>query len=138
MTRRRLGVMLGCGLGALILADASPSAAQQAPGQVPLQEVLALAKPYPNLQFEVKAELLRAGVKKEDVACTGHNFPPDWSRLAGVRHGPYACRIGKRTLIVAARETFYDVNGHKLAPDTSEARVRAAKVVETGLKWRWR
>jgi hypothetical protein len=138
MTRRAAWLMFGSVWATLLVAGVSPSAAQQALGQVPLQEVLALAKPYPNLQFEVKAELLRAGVKKEDVGCTGQNFPPEWSRLAGVRHGPYACRIGKRTLIVAARETFYDVNGHKLAPDTSEARVRAAKVVETGLKWRWR
>ena len=105
---------------------------------VPLADVLALAKPYPNLLFEIRAELVRAGLKRDAVTCTAPRFASDWTQLRGGRHAPYACRVGPRTLTIGARRTVFDGNGHKLAADDPSTRRKAARLVESGLTWRWR
>ena len=114
--------------------------AQPAPqgGSLPLAEVLVLAKPYPNLMQEVRLELLRAGVRKEAVVCSGRRLSAEWPALTGARTAPYECRIGRRKLVVTARQTFYDANGHRLSSEDPQVRRRAVKVAETGLQWRWR
>ena len=136
-------LMIGLGL-AISVACASVVVAQQGvprshvPGPVTLNDVLELARPYPNLVFEIRAELVRAGLRRDDVVCDGWRFGADWGRLVGARSQPYDCRIGRRTLVVSARQTFYDANGHKLAGDDPQLRRRAARLVESGLQWRWR
>lgn len=123
---------------ALPLGGTPPAVAQLAPVSLPLGTVMALAKPYPNLLFEVRAELVRANLRTDDVTCSGERYPGDWGLLSGAPHAPYQCRIGRRTLIVRARQTVFDRNGHKLGVDDAQARNRAVKLVETGLHWRWR
>ena len=122
---------------ALASSWASPLAAQPSAG-LPLTDVLALARPYPNLLFEVRAELVRAGLRKEDIVCSGRGFTTDWPQLRAARRAPYACRIGRRTLVVTARQTYLDANGHRLAAEDAATMKRAVRVVEAGLAWRWR
>lgn len=99
---------------------------------------MAVAQPYPNLLVEVRLELVRAGLKRDDVVCRGRRFGREWIALEGARHAPYQCKIGGRTLSIAGRQTYFDANGHRLKPDDPQLPRRAARVVEAGLTWQWR
>ena len=106
-------------------------------GSVPLADVLEVAKPYPNLVLQVRLQLVRANVKREQVVCSGARYSPTWINLGGARLAPYACKIGKRTLVVDAAQNYFDRNGRKLKIDDPEVMRKAAKVTEKGLTWRW-
>jgi hypothetical protein len=112
---------------------AAPATARQ-PTDVPLEHVLALAKPYPNLVLQIRLELVRASLKRENVSCAATPAGAGNPRLAAVRIAPYRCTIGKRQLIVETTPTFLDAGGRRLkGADLS----RAASVREERLKWRW-
>ena len=134
----RIVVSLSIGLYVLCALTAAAQTGAPQAGSLPLADVLAVAKPYPNLTQEVRLELVRAGARKEAIVCSGRRFDADWPGLAGARSAPYDCRIGRRMLTVSARQTFYDANGHRLGSDDPLLRKRAVRVTETGLQWRWR
>ena len=125
-----MAVMLGVG-------TCEPAAAAEDAVRVPLADVLALAKGYPNLVQQVRLELVRAGVKREAVTCQARRLPSTFGKLGGTSVAPYRCGIGKRTLEITARQTFYDANGHKLA-DGAAIAARAVRVAQTNLAWGWR
>jgi hypothetical protein len=107
-------------------------------GSLPLADVLEIAKPYPNLTLQVRLQLVRANVKRDQVVCTGGRFGQRWATLNGARLAPYECAIGKRTLVVTANQTFFDKNGRKLTAADPALPVKATKVKETGLAWKWK
>lgn len=107
-------------------------------GSLPLVEVLDLAKPYPNLVMQVRLQLVRANLKREQVVCSGARFGNQWSNLGGARLAPYACAIGKRTVVIDGNQSYFDRNGRKVKADDPDLPRKAAKVKETGLKWRWK
>lgn len=143
VTATKIGTT-GVALAALlVLGTAGASAKVATPGlsgggSVPLAEVLDLAKPYPNLIMQVRLQLVRANLKREQVVCSGSRFGNQWTALGGARLAPYECAIGKRKLTIAANPTYYDKNGRKVKPGDPDLMRKAAKVKETGLTWQWR
>jgi hypothetical protein len=139
MTRR-----LGLALSVLTLAAALPAHAQLAPppvtlgGSMPLEAVLAVAKPYPNLLLQVRLQLVRANLKRDAVACGAGRYDARWTQLRGARLAPYECKIGRQTLVITAAQTYYDRNGKRLAPADATTPAKAANVKESGLKWSWK
>jgi hypothetical protein len=107
-------------------------------GSLPLTEVLELAKPYPNLVMQVRLQLVRANLKREQVVCSGRRFGNQWTALGGARLAPYECVIGKRTLMIDARQSYFDGNGRKVKVDDPQLMSKAAKVTESSLAWRWK
>lgn len=107
-------------------------------GSLPLDDVLAIAKPYPNLVLQVRLELVRANLKREQVVCTGSRFGNSWVELGGARLAPYQCKIGNRTLMISASQSYFDKNSRKLKPTDRDLMRKAATVRETGLTWRWK
>jgi hypothetical protein len=122
---------------ALILSAAAPAAALQG-GSLPLTDVIALAKPYPNLLLQIRLELVRANTTRDKVVCTADRLDGNWKRLSAARVGPYACTIGRRTLTVATKPTYYDERGYKLSPRAPDLGIKAVRVEETNLKWSWK
>ncbi len=127
-----------------VIALASTVAAKEpAPGtaglgNVALAEVLDVAKPYPNLVLQVRLQLVRANLKREQVKCSGGRFSPQWTNLGGAHLAPYQCPIGKRTLVISAAQTFFDRNGRKVRSDDPQLASKAATVKENGLTWKWK
>jgi hypothetical protein len=107
-------------------------------GSLPLEQVLAVAKPYPNLLLQVRLELVRANLKRDAVSCGAGRYDARWATLSGNRLAPYECKIGKRTLVITAAQTFYDRNGRRLVPTDAATPAKAATVRESGLKWSWK
>jgi hypothetical protein len=107
-------------------------------GSLPLEQVLAVAKPYPNLLLQVRLELVRANLKRDAVTCGAGRYDARWLQLSGSRLAPYECKIGTRTLVITASQTFYDRNGKRLVPADANTPAKAAKVREGGLKWSWK
>lgn len=125
---------------ALLVATPSGQMAQAAGEQsarVPLAEVLALARDYPNLYLQVRLQLVRANLKRDDVSCAARSLPASLGKLAGTAVAPYSCTIGKRTVEITARQTFYDANGHKLG-SAAASMAKAVRVAQANLTWRWR
>jgi hypothetical protein len=107
-------------------------------GSMPLEAVLAVAKPYPNLLLQVRLQLVRANLKRDAVTCGAGRYDARWTQLSGARLAPYECKIGRQTLVISAAQTFYDRNGKRLAPGDVTTPAKAAKVKESGLKWSWK
>jgi hypothetical protein len=114
------------------------SQAQSQGGSMPLEAVLAVAKPYPNLLLQVRLQLVRANLKRDAVTCGAGRYDARWTQLSGARLAPYECKIGRQTLVISAAQTFYDRNGKRLAPGDVTTPAKAAKVKESGLKWSWK
>lgn len=129
-------------IAAIIGAVATPVAAQpSSPGQggsIPLADVLAVARPYPNLTTQVRLRLIGSNTTKEKVTCTAQRFSNTWPALGGARLAPYVCPIGKRTLTITAEPTYYDKAGYKLKVTDPALASKAVKVVESRLKWSWK
>jgi len=126
----------------LVLLVSAPSgqaalAASEKSARVPLADVLAVARDYPNLYLQVRLQLVRANLKRDDVSCAARSLPASLGKLAGTAVAPYSCAIGRRTVEIAARQTFYDANGHKLG-SAPASMAKAVRVVQTNLTWRWR
>ena len=121
----------------LIAQPLSTAVAKPAAG-VPLIELQDLLKPYPNLQLEIRLQLLRAGLKREQVACASPRLGRDWKALANRSTAPYACPIGKRTLHLTATQHYYDAKGRVIDPRDRELVSRAQRLTETHVKWHWR
>ena len=107
-------------------------------GSLPLTDVLEVTKPYPNLTLQIRLQLVRANLKREQVTCSGDRFGTQWTSLGGARLAPYACPIGKRSLLISAKQTYFDKNGRKVKPEDPELMRKAAKVKEAGLTWKWK
>ena len=125
-----------------IVAHASVSLAQKSvpPVQqtkVPLDDVMTLAKPYPNLRQSVRLALIEAGATKNTATCAASQLSADWAILKGRAVGPYRCKLGKRTLVINTAATYYDSAGHKIAADDARLPLRAQRVVEQRLVWSW-
>lgn len=120
----------------LVMSLASEAIA--AGGSLPLTEVMALAKPYPNLVTQIRLQLVRANLKADKVVCTANRFGNEWTALGGARSGPYACEIGKRTVVIETQPTFSDKSGSKLKPTEPDLPKKAAKMTERGFKWQWK
>jgi hypothetical protein len=136
---RRLALLTTClVLTSMPLAAKVAVPALSGGGSLPLAEVIDLAKPYPNLVLQVRLQLVRANLKREQVMCSGTRFGSQWTNLGGTRLAPYECAIGKRTLVVTANQTYLDRNGRKVKPEDPDIVRKAAKVRETGLTWKWK
>ena len=130
----------------LALGVAAPASAQRATsvppvtqgGSMPLEAVLAVAKPYPNLLLQVRLQLVRANLKRDAVTCGAGRYDARWVQLSGARLAPYECKIGARTLLISAAQTYYDRNGKRLSAADVTTPAKAAKVKESGLKWSWK
>jgi hypothetical protein len=139
---------IGLVVSVLLLASAAggaPATAQRpaAPvvahgGRVPLADVLDVAKPYPNLLLQVRLQLVRANLKRDVVMCTSGRYDARWAGLSGAKQAPYECRIGSRTLVITAAQTFFDRNGRRLTATDAATPAKAIKVKESGLKWSWK
>lgn len=105
--------------------------------QVPLADVIALAKPYPNLVLQIRLELVRANTTREKVVCTADQLDGAWLKIKNARVGPYRCQIGKRTLALSTTPLFYDTRGYKISATAADVALKAARVQETKLKWTW-
>jgi hypothetical protein len=133
-------------LATLLISSAiATSASAQRPtppitqgGSMPLEAVLVVAKPYPNLLLQVRLQLVRANLKRDAVTCGAGRYDARWTQLNGARLAPYECKIGKQTLVISAAQTYYDRNGRRLAPADVTTPAKAAKVKESGLKWNWK
>jgi hypothetical protein len=129
---------------ALVIIAATPASAQLATppvkqgGSMPLEAVMAVAKPYPNLLLQVRLELVRANLKRDAVNCGAGRHDARWVQLSGARLAPYECKIGTRTLVITAAQTYYDRNGRRLLAADVTTPAKAAKVKESGLKWSWK
>ncbi len=124
--------------GAHVSFAKTPAPGLSGGGSVPLADVLEVAKPYPNLVLQVRLQLVRANVKREQVVCSGARYSPTWANLGGARLAPYECKIGRRTLVVDAAQNYFDRNGRKVKIDDPDVMRKAAKVTEKGLTWRWK
>jgi hypothetical protein len=136
---RRLLILIACITLTTIPAQAkvaTPGVAEG--GNLPLADVLDLAKPYPNLILQVRLQLVRANLKRDQVACAASRFGAQWTNLGGARLAPYQCAIGKRTLAITANQIYFDRNGRKVSAGDPELMKKAAKVKENGLAWRWK
>jgi hypothetical protein len=107
-------------------------------GSMPLEAVMAVAKPYPNLLLQVRLQLVRANLKRDAVTCGAGRHDARWTQLSGARLAPYECKIGNQTLLISAAQTYYDRNGKRLPPADVTTPTKAAKVKESGLKWSWK
>jgi len=125
-------------LAALTIGAGAPGAGARTLSTVPLDHVLELARPYPNLVVQIRLQLVRAGLKREQVTCTAEPVPPRWSGLQGRGIAPYTCPIGKQRLTITATTAFLDVSGRRITSAEPAQAARATEVRETGLKWRWR
>ena len=125
------GWLLASATAATALAPARTSM------QVPLADVIALAKPYPNLVLQIRLELVRANTTREKVVCTADQLDGTWLKIKTARVGPYRCQIGRRTLAVSTTPLFYDTRGYKISPTAADVTLKAARVQETKLKWTW-
>ena len=137
---RRSLMLAAAGMIAFANAAAAkePAPAIAGPGNVALAEVLDVAKPYPNLVLQVRLQLVRANLKREQVKCSGGRFSSQWTNLGGAHLAPYQCPIGKRTLVISAAQTFFDRNGRKVRSDDPQLVSKAATVKENGLTWKWK
>ncbi len=104
---------------------------------VALIDVLALAKPYPNLRQEIRLARIAAGGPSSAGTCTARRLGADWRLLAGRVVGPYRCRIGTRTLDIGTVITFFDAANHKIAADAPQSTTKAKTLTESRLVWRW-
>jgi hypothetical protein len=134
---RMLALMMGLFAGA-IPAFAQKVAPIEGGGSLPLGDVLRVAKPYPNLINEVRLALLKAGLKRDHVTCSGQRLSTAWTHLGGQRVAPYECRIGDRSLVVRAVANYFDRNGHKLAGDDPGVAAKATRLAEARLTWQWK
>lgn len=107
-------------------------------GSLPLADVLEVAKPYPNLILQVRLQLVRANLKRDQVVCAARRFGPEWPALGGGRLAPYECAIGKRTLVVTATQIYFDRNGRKVSASDADLARKAARLKENGLTWSWK
>jgi hypothetical protein len=107
-------------------------------GSVPLSTVLEIAKPYPNLQSQVRLRLIATGLTKDKVTCGAQRLPNTWTNLGGARLGPYTCAIARRTLTIVTEPTYFDKAGYKLKPDDPMLAAKATRITESRLKWSWK
>lgn len=128
----------------VLLALAAPAAAKTplpglaGGGSLPLGDVVAIAKPYPNLVLQIRLQLVRAGTSADKVVCTGRRYSNMWTALGGAKAAPYECQIGRRTLAVSANQTYFDRNGHRLNESDPDLPRKAVRVQERALSWRWK
>jgi hypothetical protein len=135
MNRFCLAAVIGC-LAATYAAAKVPGLSGG--GSLPLAEVVTLAKPYPNLTLQVRLQLLRANLKRDDVVCAAARYGNQWTALGGRRSAPYECRIGQRKLVITANQIYFDRNGRKVSVSDRELLRKAATVKENGLSWQWK
>lgn len=139
---RIIGVAALVGLfTALASADAARAQKSIVPqsqsASTPLADVLAVAKPYPNLRQEVRLARIASGGRDAAAACTARRLGPEWLLLAGRTIGPYRCRIGNRTLDITTAVTYFDASKHKIAADAPQVMSKAKSLIESRLVWRW-
>lgn len=132
------------GMRALALAGlcAVWTAPAWAPGSLGLDEVLEAVTGAPKLVAEINAELAKAGLKVEDVVCSGARHGNHWKYLGGGRAAPYECMIGKREIEIDADRTYYDERGRALGNvdevAAKKAFARAKTFRETNFRWTWK
>lgn len=134
-----IAIWLGLGLClTLTPAHAQKTIVPQAQSDtVALADVVALAKPYPNLRQEIRLARIAGGDANSASTCSGRRLGPEWKVLAGRVVGPYRCRIGARMLDITTSITFFDGAKHKIAAEAPTVTVKAKTLTESRLVWRW-
>ena len=113
------------------------TASVQAEGTLGLSEVVIAVDKVPKLVSEINAELGKAQLKAEDVTCIGARHGNHWTFLGGARAAPYECRIGQRTLMIAAERIYLDARGGALGDlDTADPK-QASSFRESNFRWTW-
>lgn len=124
-------------LSAPVNAVAQKSGSTGLQANVPLADVMALARPYPNLQQEIRLALITAGVNRNAVTCSADRLDDSWALLRARAVGPYRCKLGGRGLQITTAISFFDAAGHKLSTRDPSLHARAVRVAETRLAWSW-
>jgi hypothetical protein len=137
MFRKLRAAIIVSALAATSATARGPTPGIAGGGSRPLTEIIDLARPYPNLVLQMRLQLVRANLKREQVSCAGGRYSAQWSTLGGGRLAPYTCPIGKRTLRIEAAQTYFDRNGRKIKVTDPEVMARAATVKESALTWQW-
>lgn len=128
--------------GAATAQTPAPAQPAGAPGSnltAPMQlgDVLLRARINASLQLQIRLQLHRAKLKREDVWCRAAVFEARWVHLAGQLVSPYICPIGRRTLFLTGTYAFTDARGNKLVGSDPDLPVKAVRVTESRFKWRW-
>jgi hypothetical protein len=131
-------VMTAAALGLLAVPSSAQKGQSTQGGSLPLADVLEIAKPYPNLQTQVKLRLIATGLARDKVICTGQRLANAWVHLSAARIGPYACTFGRRTLTIRTEPTYFDRAGYKLKPDDPALAAKATRIAEARLTWSWK
>jgi hypothetical protein len=124
-------------LGGITLT-AQAQQADTVPADIPLAEVLSATSRNLALGAAIRVQLMRARLSRSEVMCQGHRLDGQWAVLGGSLAGPYSCQIGSRAIFITATQTFYDASGRKLIATDSDFVQKAARIVETNFRWRWR
>lgn len=125
-------VMLALGMAPALAADLDAPKRTQT-----LTETLRRVR-NPALRAQIRDQLKRSKVAREDVVCETEALDAGFARLAGTPVGPFSCRIGARTLAVATTPRFKDGSGATLAATDPDLKAKAAAVRDTRMTWRWR
>jgi len=131
-----LGVAGGAAAQAPQPALASP-AVGSATVPILFNEVLARARINASLQLQIRLQLHRAQLKREDVWCRASVLDARWPYLTGERLGPFVCPIGRRTLVLGGTVIFLDSRNGKISPTDPDLAAKTMKITETHFKWRW-
>ena len=114
-----------------------PTAPVQADGTLGLGEVLIAVDKVPKLVSEINAELGKAQLKAENVTCIGARHGNLWTFLGGARAAPYECRIGQRTLVIAADRIYLDSHGKVLGDLDKADPKQVSSFRESNFRWTW-
>jgi hypothetical protein len=114
------------------------AAAEPLTQSMPLSEVLARTRSSPQVSLQVRLQLTRAKLKRDDVVCRAQVMDRTWAKLGGSVLGPYECPIGPRTLVLTAKPNFTDASGTKVRRSDPEVKQRAVSTRETRFQWRWK
>lgn len=125
-------VVLALGIAPVVAADLDAPKRTQT-----LAETLRRVR-NPALRAQVRDQLKRAKLAREDVLCETEALDAGFARLAGTPAGPFTCRIGPRTLAVSTTPRFKDGAGAALAPSDPDLKTKAASVRDARMTWRWR
>jgi len=137
--RRRVLALRAAAASVAALAAASAFAAEPSGGgSLPLADVIERMKRYPNLVQQIKLELVRVGLKREAVVCSGQRFGREWKMLGGERTLPYRCELGRRRLAIDGQRVYLDAAGKRLEASDPKLTERAARVLESRITWVWR
>lgn len=129
MVRRRI-------LALLIWAVSFGSGIAHAGGSLPLIEVIAEFSSEPELTAEIVFAAERAGLRVDEVICTGNRFGRHWAHLGGARTAPFRCQLGTIELVIDAEIEYLD-DAELVLSDEADQVAHAVDVRYRNVVWSW-